>query len=327
MRETTFIQRNQERWKHLEDVLEGAQQRDPTDLADAYVQLSDDLAFARSQFPRSAVASYLNQMTSRMHETLMRTRRERLSRFKRFWAYDVPMAMYGMRTSILVIGALFILTVGIGFFAGLQSLELVRAIIGDRYVDMTLFNIKSGDPMAVYKQDAWEMFLRIGFNNVVVMLRGISFGLIPIVGPAYMTVMHGVMIGSFHGMFAQYGELSQSLLTVYVHGALELSLLVISSAAGLAISLGFLRPGTYTRRESFKRAVRNAGYVGAGSIPFIIVAAALESFVTRLTDMPVVLNVAIILCTLGGIWWYALVLPRSIYKRYSHAGSNSTVDS
>ena len=318
MRETTFIQRNQDRWQQLENVIANIAVADPQVLADAYVSLSDDLAFAQAQFPDSSVNTYLNQLLSRVHVVLLRSRKERVSRLKRFWVYDVPQAMSEIRFEIAIVATILVFTAAIGFLGGLQSQDLARNILGDSYVDMTIMNIEGGDPMGVYKQDPWNMFFGIGFNNFAVMLRSVAMGLIPVVGVGFIAAYHGVMIGSFHALFAQYDVLGQSLLTVYIHGAMEMSLLVIAGAAGLSISFSFLHPGTYTRLASFKRSTRRAAYVAVGCIPFIGAAAALESFVTRLTWMPSAISLSIIALTFAAIWMYALYLPRYNRKRESH---------
>ncbi len=318
MRETTFIQRNKSRWHSLEDVLANIASADPQVLSDAYVSLSDDLAFAQAQFPGSSVTTYLNQLLARVHVVLLRSRKERVSRLTRFWVYDVPQAMSEIRFEIAIVATILVFTAAIGFVGGLQSQDLARNILGDGYVDMTILNIEVGDPMGVYKQDPWEMFFGIGINNFGVMLRSVAMGLIPVVGVAFIAAYHGVMIGSLHALFAQYDVLGQSLLTVYIHGAMEMSLLVIAGAAGLSISLSFLHPGTYTRRAAFARSTRRAAYVAIGCIPFIGAAAALESFVTRLTWMPPFVSLGIIALTFASIWMYALYLPRYNRKRNLH---------
>ena len=138
---------------------------------------------------------------------------------------------------------------------------------------MTLWNIKAGDPMGVYKSEPWMMFARIAFNNVIVMLRVVALGALPLIGVAYVTIYHGVMIGVFHALFAQHGVLERSLLTVWIHGATEISMLIVSAAAGLSIGLSVMNPGTYPRREAFVRAMRRAALVAIGITPLILAAA------------------------------------------------------
>jgi len=315
MREVTYIRSNEERWREIEALVDDVQLARPEQLQEAYVALTDDLAYAQAQYPGRMVTRYLNQVVSKVHVSLMATRSERLARLRWFFLRELPLAMVGIRYELKIVMVMFLFTVGIGFIGGLYSEDLARSIFGDGYVDATISNIRSGDPMGVYKSDPWYMFARISFNNVFVMLSVVALGIVPLIGIAYVTIMHGVMIGTFHALFAQYGVLERSLLTVWIHGATEIAMLVVSAAAGLSIGLSFMNPGTYPRREAFVRAVRRAALVAFGIIPLIILAAWLESFVTRLTDMPVAVNLLIIALTGGGVVWYVWFLPLTLLKR------------
>ena len=48
MKEVTFIHRNIEKWKETEKVVEQADKLTPDRLADAYTELTADLAFAQT---------------------------------------------------------------------------------------------------------------------------------------------------------------------------------------------------------------------------------------------------------------------------------------
>ena len=48
MKEVTFIRRNIEKWKETEKVVERAASLSPDQLADAYTDLTADLAFAQT---------------------------------------------------------------------------------------------------------------------------------------------------------------------------------------------------------------------------------------------------------------------------------------
>ena len=52
MKEVTFIRQNIEKWKRAETMVEQAESLSPDELADAYTELTADLAFAQTHFPR-----------------------------------------------------------------------------------------------------------------------------------------------------------------------------------------------------------------------------------------------------------------------------------
>ena len=62
MKEVTFIRRNIEKWKGTEKVVEQAANLSPDQLADAYTELTADLAFAQTHFPTSRITIYLNNL-------------------------------------------------------------------------------------------------------------------------------------------------------------------------------------------------------------------------------------------------------------------------
>lgn len=57
MKEVTFIQRNIEKWKEAEKVVEQASRLSPDRLADVYTVLTADFAFAQTYYPVLALRS------------------------------------------------------------------------------------------------------------------------------------------------------------------------------------------------------------------------------------------------------------------------------
>ena len=175
---------------------------------------------------------------------------------------------------------------------------------------MTVANIERGDPMAVYKQaHEMDMFLAITFNNVRVSFLAFALGLLASFGTGYLLFSNGVMIGAFHYLFYEHQLLGPSLLVVYIHGALELSAIVIAGCAGLVLGNSILFPGTYTRTQSLVRGARRGLKIVVGLVPIFVAAGFLEGFVTRHTDMPAALSLAIIAGSFGFILWYFVLYP------------------
>jgi uncharacterized membrane protein SpoIIM required for sporulation len=175
---------------------------------------------------------------------------------------------------------------------------------------MTISNIEAGDPFNVYKdEDAFPMFVRIAMNNVVVMGRtfiyGIAFGIFTL----YSLFFNGVMLGCFQTFFFQYNLGWDSILVVWIHGAIEINAIVISGVAGLIIGFGYLFPGTYTRWQSLVRSSKDAAKLIITLIPLIIIAAMLESWLTRHTEMKLWMSLTIICSSLIIFFGYYIFLP------------------
>ena len=101
MKEVTFIRRNIDKWRQAEKTIETASAQSPDRLADVYVDITSDLAFAQTHYPRSRITLYLNNLASSLHNELYRNKREKWSRILTFWHTEVPLAVYGARRELL----------------------------------------------------------------------------------------------------------------------------------------------------------------------------------------------------------------------------------
>ena len=123
------------------------------------------------------------------------------------------------------------------------------------------------------------------------------------------------MLGSFQYFFYEKGLLWESARTIWIHGTIEISVIIVAGCAGLVLGNGLLFPGTYTRLESFKRGVKNGLKILVSTIPFFVIAGFLEGFVTRHTEMPDWLAVLIIGGSLSLVIYYYVIYPQILYKR------------
>lgn len=310
MKEVTFIRRNIEKWKQAEQIVEEATGVSPDRLADAYIDLTADLAFAQTHFPASRITIYLNNLASALHNKIYRNKREKWTRIVTFWTREVPQTMHDARRELAASFLIFAVSVVIGIISAIGDPDFVRLILGNAYVDMTLNNIANGEPMAVYNGSAeMPMFLQITLNNVMVSFSCFSYGLLTSFGTGYVLFSNGVMLGSFQTFFFQHGLLGESMLAIWLHGTLEIWAIVVSGAAGLALGNGWLFPGTYSRPESFRRGAVKGLKIVVGTVPVFIMAGFIEGFVTRHTELPDLLRLGIILLSLAFIVLYYIYLP------------------
>lgn len=317
MREAAFIQRNQAKWQRLEQVLQGLDGLSGDEASNLYIELNDDLSYARTFYPRSNIPTYLNGLASRLHQHIYRNQRTPRGRFLTFWRDEVPLAMAATRPQLLLAFVVFGTAMLIGALSASHDESFVRLILGDGYVDMTLENIRKGEPMAVYGgHDEGAMFLGITINNVRVALLCFAAGLFASFGTGLLLLYNGIMVGAFQYFFHQQGVLRESLLTIWVHGTLEISAIIIAGAAGFALGNGMLFPGTHTRIESFRYGARKGLKVVIGLVPVFIAAGFLESFVTRhALTIPWYASLAIIVCSFSFIVSYFIILPYHAERR------------
>lgn len=323
MREPAFLRQNKDKWLEYEEKLFGdqAQVIDPDRLAALYIQLTEDLAYARTFYPKSQTVRYLNGLAARTHLLIYKNQKQEGSRFFTFWTEELPEIFYRNRRFFLYACLIFTVSTLIGVVGALADEEFLRMVLGDGYVDMTLENIEKGDPMGVYKDEApFAMFVRIALNNMLVafliFVLGIVFTFGAIFGLPFWPFnfdsglfFNGIMLGSFITFFHTKGVLWEALPVIYIHGTLELSAIVIAGAAGFMLGHGFMFPGTLTRRASLQLAAKDGIKIMVSTIPIFILAAFLESYITRLTEMPLLVKLLIILVSLSYILGYYVIYP------------------
>lgn len=312
MREAAFSKQNHKKWKAFEQKIAQQGNTHPDELADLFIEVTDDLAFAQTYYPKSKTTQYLNQLAVTAHQTIYRNKKEKSGRFVKFWMHEVPDAIYQARNQMFMALGVFLVAILIGVVSTAFDVDFPRYFLGDGYVNETLNNIEEGNPMGIYgNENETDMFFAITLNNIFVALRAIAFGILFSILTYTLLLYNGVLVGVFFTFLYKEGVLLTALNTVFIHGTIELSSIVIAGGAGLLLGNSILFPGTYSRGESLRRGGRHAGKIAVGLIPMFIIAGFLESFVTRHYQNVWVgyLSIGI---TLPFIIWYYIILPKKI---------------
>lgn len=316
MKEIAFIRGNIDKWQHAELLADSLELSSPDEVADAYTDVTADLAFAYTHYPQSRVTLYLNNLAAMLHNAIYRNKRERRRRVLTFWTREVPQTMYECRRLLLLSLTIVVLSALMGVVSQLGDPDFCRIILGDYYVDMTLENIANGKPMDVYAGEVESaMFVGITLNNVWVSFNCFVTGLLTSLGTGVMLFGNGIMLGCFETFFWQHGLLWESVLAVFLHGTLEISAIIVAGAAGLSLGSGLLFPGTYSRGVAFRRGAKRGLKIVVGTVPVFVVAGFIESFITRHTELPDLLRLAVILASLAFVIYYFVWLPHRLYGR------------
>ncbi len=314
MRESNFIGQNREKWRDLEKTVEDGV-HEPEKLYDLFVGLMDDLAYARTHYPDRPVQHYLNNLATHLYVRIYKTKYQPLRAIQQFWLTDLPLAVFAARKDFLFATLVFFLAIGTGILSTAIEPDFTRIILGDAYVDMTLENIAKGDPLAVYKDsDRLGMFVGITTNNLLIALKTFVYGILFALGTIVILLQNGIMIGTFHYFFAQQGLLTETLLTVWIHGSLEISAIVIAGAAGITMGKGWIFAGTHSRGQSFRASARKGLKIMVGTIPIFVLAGLFEAYLTRYTETPDWVRASFIVICLLFVATYFVWLPRRLGK-------------
>ncbi|HET9486512.1 MAG TPA: stage II sporulation protein M, partial [Chryseosolibacter sp.] len=309
MRETRFIAQNKEKWQESENLLANSI-KDPEKLSSLFTQVIDDLSYSRTYYPNRSVRVYLNKIARQYFSHIYSHHKSRKNTFKHFWLDELPQIVYHSRKPLLISLMVFLLSAGIGIFSSMKDPEFASKILGETYVAMTKANIEKGDPMAVYKDGHQvNMFLGITLNNLKVAFLTYVLGVFFSIGTIGILLYNGVMVGCFQFFFVERGLLAESALAIWLHGTLEISSIILAGGAGLTMGSGLLFPGTYSRLQAFQITAMRSLKLMLGIAPLFVVAAIIESFLTRYTDVPDVLRLFLILLCALLIMGYFVLYP------------------
>ncbi|MEM9992090.1 MAG: stage II sporulation protein M, partial [Bacteroidota bacterium] len=322
MRETQFIAQNKEKWERFEQTLRSPE-RDPEKLRTIFIEVTDDLSYARTFYPNRSVRVYLNGLAQQIYGQLYQNQASKRARFLNFWTDELPALVHEARWAFRLSFAIFLLAFLIGTLSAAMDADFVKVILGDSYVEMTRSNIESGDPMRVYKErDQLGMSLGIAANNLYVAFLTFVMGLFAMLGSVVVLINNGIMVGAFQYFFIQEGLFVESFLTIWTHGTLEISAIVIAGAAGIRMGQGLVFPGTYSRLKSFSLSARRGLKIMVGVTPIFILAALIEGFLTRYTNTPDAIRLLFILMcllyVLGYFVWYPRIKARVGFQYVTH---------
>lgn len=324
MKEVTFIRRHLNKWKDYEIVVESPHISSPDEMADAYINVTSDLAFAQTHYPHSRITTYLNNLASAIHQIIYRNKREPWSRLITFWTHEVPLTIWDARGELRTSLVIFLLSTLVGCISQMIDPDFARIILGDQYVDMTLQNIENGHPTAVYDSSPEGlMFIGITTNNIKVSFMAFASGLLTSFCTGFVLLQNGIMLGSFQTFFYQHHLLWDSALAIWLHGTIEISSIIVAGAAGIAIGNGWLFPGTYSRMHAFRRGAKRGMKIVVGTVPLFITAGFIESFLTRHAEWPDALRLTIILLSAALIIFYFIILPYFKHLKYVQNNGNA----
>ncbi|MEA2041775.1 MAG: stage II sporulation protein M [Bacteroidota bacterium] len=316
MKEIVFINRNAKQWQETENRINSENYTDPDELTAMFLQLTDDLSYARTYYSGSETEEYLNKLAAKTHAFIYKTKKEKNNRFLIFWKYEFPLEIYRLRKFIVGSAVVFLFFGFIGALSASGDQDFVRLILGDGYVNMTIENIEKGEPMAVYESmDSGMMFFRIAYNNIQVAMLTFVLGMLSYFGTGGILLFNGIMLGSFQYFFYRYNVLYDSILSIWIHGTIEIFAIIVAGAAGLILGNSIMFPKTYSRKESFRRGAKRGAKTILGLLPFIILAAFLEGYITRHTEWSDYIRFSIIGISLVLIIVYFIVYPIYLNKK------------
>lgn len=314
MREALFIKKNKDRWLKNQHM----PSEDPDEMAADFTQLVDDLAYAKTFYPSGKVTSYINSQASKIYLDIYKNRKEESNRLVTFWKYDLPLTIRKHHKVVLFSFIFFCIFYGIGFFVSQQDDQMARSIFGDEYVEHTQDNIANGNPFGIYEHgNPLLSWLNLMIHNIRVSFLMFVSGIFAGVPSLFISIKNAIMLGVFDQFFSSRGLGIDFWLVVFVHGTLEITALILATAAGLVLGKSFLFPGTIRRIDAFKQGAKDGVKIMVGLMPVFALAAFFEGFITRLYNDISVLTTVIFALSVIFVIWYFIIYPIRLGKKLS----------
>ncbi|HEX9942754.1 MAG TPA: stage II sporulation protein M [Thermoanaerobaculia bacterium] len=280
---------------------------DLEEMALRYRQVLHDHALAASRFPGTAAARRLQSLALEGTRALIGEGRERPGSVRRFFSRTFPRAF---QRQLGVTG------VALALFLGATLLGLALAVLRPA-LGLTLLG-----PQALQGLDEGRLWTdslvttvppavsssSIATNNISVALTAWGGGALAGLVPLYIVLLNGIMLGALVGVTLHYSMAGALLRFISAHGPLEITLILVSAAAGLAIGRALVAAGDRPRALAVREASRDALAVLLGCVPWFVLLALVEVFVSPSAELPAGAKLTVGLALEGG--FLALALRR-----------------
>jgi uncharacterized membrane protein SpoIIM required for sporulation len=275
------------RWQDLEGILGRVTRGGPPQGADIlrlgrlYHACLADLGKVQKHDPTGRHASLLNRLLARAYLTIYRRPQVRLMEFVEFFLYRFP-ALVWRRIHFVVVAALvFAFATMIGFLCITNESKLIDLVIPKSLQERARHDIQRGQIGTTQPDDRrLTISSEIMFNNIRVSFLAFALGILFGLGTLYVLIINGMLLGGLASLYHGGGQALPFWALILPHGGIELSCCFIAGAAGLMIGYSIFSRTPYRRSAWMAREALDAVRLIAGTLPWFILAALIETYIT-----------------------------------------------
>jgi uncharacterized membrane protein SpoIIM required for sporulation len=288
-----FTETRRADWQALSALLDRSQ-NSPQQLSPAEVQelsrlyraATADLALAQRDFPQHRVTDYLNQLVARGHALVYQGEPLAWNRLRRFVTAGFPRTVRQTGPFILAAALLFIMPALLAGLITNWNPEAARWLLPPQ-VQQLIPQIEEQElwtEIEVAERPYASSFIMR--NNIQVTFLAFSGGMLAGLLTVYIMAFNGLILGGLTGLTAHYDVGFELWTFVIGHGVVELSVIFIAGGAGLAVGWAILQPGLLRRRDALTVAARRAVRLIIGCVPLLVLAGAIEGFISPNEALP-----------------------------------------
>jgi uncharacterized membrane protein SpoIIM required for sporulation len=228
---------------------------------------------------------------------------------------EIPRAAAEMRGRILNMAALMMLSALAGWWLIATYPTLISLIAGAKMIEQVeqghlwtegIINVTPSSILSV----------SILANNIMVSVLAFCAGIFLGLATFYLVAMNGLMLGAVFAFVHQHNLAGALFTFIIAHGPVELSVICIAGACGVALGESIIRPQLPTRRDSFQACAHRLA-------PLLLLCAALlvgcgfiEGFISPDPQFPLVSRVII-----GSAYFFVMLILLSgrLFRAVGHA--------
>lgn len=275
-------------------------------LGALYRAAAADLSEARRRFPGDPVVARLQSLVGSARGLVYRSQGRRGS-IAAFFLRDYWRLVAERPLPLLIAALCFFVPAGLGAAWAVNDPSAAAGLAPEEYrsvtepIDRSDLRELSAEERAAFSSEIFVNNIRVGF---LAFAGGIAAGLLT----ALLLVYNGIAaIGVVAGLAISGGNGATFAELVVPHGVLELSLIVVTGAAGMRMGWALVDPGRRTRGRALADEARLSVLIVLGSVPWFVVAGLVEGFLTP--EQPGLVTATIVGCGLAAVFW-ALVVWR-----------------
>ncbi len=293
MNETDFIQKGSGRWLRLSELtskgvtkhsLSGAEL---DELLVLYLQVSKDLALARTQDANYAIQLRLNDLVLQAYGVLYRRPKKSIVSVGMDALKVTAQSVRRRAVFVWIAASLFILFSILTAVFSANSHAVKEVLLPPGMAQNAQAWLK-GFPPRSSAESGSAMGMYASNNPLASLLgAGLTAGTF---GFGALTVLfeNGANMGVLAMMMAKAGKLPFLLLSIFPHGVPELSGFMISCGSGMSVGWALLCPGNKTRIQSVLEAGKDAVPMLAASVVLMWIAAPIEGWFSYDPRIPLV---------------------------------------
>jgi uncharacterized membrane protein SpoIIM required for sporulation len=299
MNQSLFEHLYQDQWQQFQELLEameGTQSKATIAIEDfprQYRRLCNHYGLARTRHYSPALVDSLHNLVLRGHRQLYKKKIRPFWAIFNFIASDFPSTLRRQMPAFWLAFALFYVPLSAVGIATYKNPTLIYSILSESNVAgmesmYTPKNWRVGRTGAKRSETDFQMFGFYIRHNISIGFQTFAGGIVFGVGSILTLIFNGLMIGAAAGYLTHppYGSVFWQF--VLGHGALELTAIVISGAAGLLLGYSLLRPGRYRRVDSLRLQAPIALKLVMGAALMFLGAAFIEAFWSSLPLSPTI---------------------------------------